>query len=80
VVTLGTSIKTQDARELARAAKVVFVLDNDEAGKAAVVRWREAVGHGVVLRLPEGVRDVNDLAQQTYGEGIFRRLVEVLAE
>ena len=78
VATLGTSIKPQDTRRLARAAKVVFVPDNDEAGEAAAARWREAVGHGAVLRLPEGVGDVNDLAQQADGEAIFRRLVRVL--
>ena len=78
VATLGTLIKTQDARRLAQAAKVVFVPDNDEAGKAAAARWREAVGHGVVLRLPEGAEDVNDLAQQPDGEAIFHRLVEAM--
>ena len=80
VATLGTSIKPQDARRLARAAKVIFVPDNDEAGEAAAARWREAVGHGVVLRLPDGAEDVNDLAQQPDGEAIFHRLVEVLGE
>jgi DNA primase len=78
VATLGTSIKPQDARRLARAAKVVFVPDGDEAGEAATAQWREAVGHGVVLRLPAGVDDVNDLAQQPDGEAIFHRLVRAL--
>ncbi|MDY7079069.1 MAG: DNA primase [Chloroflexota bacterium] len=78
MATLGTSIKAQDARMLARATRVVFVPDNDEAGEAAAARWREVVGHGAVLRLPEGVEDVNDLAQQPDGEAIFHRLVEVL--
>jgi DNA primase len=78
VATPGTSIKAQDARRLARAAQVVFVPDRDEAGEAAAARWREAVGHGVVLRLPESVDDVNDLAQQPDGEVVFRRLVEAL--
>ena len=68
VATLGTSIKSQDARRLGWVAKVVFVPDNDEAGEAAAARWREAVGHGVV----------NDLAQQPDGEEIFHRLVEAL--
>jgi len=80
VATLGTSIKPQDARRLARAAKVIFVPDSDEAGEAAAARWREVVGHGVALRLPEGVGDVNDLARQPEGEAIFHHLVEVLEE
>jgi DNA primase len=80
VATLGTSIKPQDARRLARAAQVVFVPDNDEAGEAAAARWREVVGHGVVLRLPEGTEDVNDLAQRRNGEVIFHRLVKALEE
>jgi DNA primase len=78
MATLGTSIKPQDAWRLARAAQVVFVPDSDEAGEAAATRWREAVGHGVVLRLPEGVDDVNDLAQQPDRETVFHRLVEAL--
>jgi hypothetical protein len=53
----------------------VFMPDNDEAGEAATARRREAVGHGAVLRLPDGVGDVNDLAQQPDGEAIFHRTV-----
>jgi DNA primase len=53
VATLVTSIKEQDARRLARAARVLFVLDNDEAGEAAAARWRGIVGHGMVLRMHE---------------------------
>ena len=71
MATLGTSIKAHDARRLAQAAMVVFVPDNDEAGGAAAARWREAVGHSVVLRLPEGAEDVNDLAQRPDGEAVF---------
>jgi hypothetical protein len=37
------------------------------------------VGHGAALRLPNGVGDVNDLAQQPDGEAIFRHLVEALS-
>ena len=66
-VKLGTSIKVEDARELARAAQVVYVPDNDEAGEAPAAWWREAVGHGAVIRLPNGVGEVNDLAQQADG-------------
>jgi len=36
------------------------------------------VAHGVVLRLPEGVDDVNDLAQRPDGEAVFHRLVKAL--
>lgn len=79
-VTLGTSIKAQDTRKLAQAARVMFVPGSDEAGEAAAARRREAVGHGHVLRLPESVGDVNDLAQQADGEAIFRRLVRALEE
>ena len=75
---MGTSIKAHDARRLTRVAQAVFVPDNDEAGESTVERWREAVGHGAVLRLPDGVGDVNDLAQQPDGEAIFRRLVKAL--
>jgi len=44
--------------------------DYDEAGETAATRWREVVGHGVVLRLPKSVEDVNDLAQQPDGEAV----------
>ena len=80
VATLETSIKAQDARRLARAAQVVFVPGNDEAGEAAAARRREAVGHGLMFGLPLRAEDVNDLAQQPDGERVFHRLVKALEE
>ena len=41
---MGTPIKAQDTRRLARVSKVAFVPDNDEMGKVAAVRWWEAEG------------------------------------
>ena len=54
--------------------------DNDEAGEAAAARWREAVGHGLMFRLPLRAEDVNDLAQQSDGERVFHRLVKTREE
>ena len=51
---------------------------HDEAGEAAVARWREAVGRGAVLHLPESIDDVNELAQRSDGEAVFYWLVEAL--
>jgi hypothetical protein len=42
----------------------VFVPQNDESGVGheAVAAWREMVGRGAVLELPQDVKDVNELA------------------
>jgi DNA primase len=76
VAMLGTSVKTPDARRLARGEDVYYVADNNPAGLIAAARWREAVGHGTVLQIPQEADDVNALAQQPGGEETFHRLVE----
>ena len=42
VAMLGTSVKTPDARRLARGQDIYYVTDNNPAGLIAVARWREA--------------------------------------
>lgn len=74
VATLGTSIKEWDAHKISRGP-VILVPDNDAAGIAAAARWKETIGHGRVLQLPQGVGDTNDLAQQPNGQDIFHDLV-----
>lgn len=71
VATLGTSLKPTLARRLTRAPSVVFVPDNDQAGTAALARWRERAGQGVALRLPDDVKDVNDLMERDHPQMAF---------
>lgn len=46
-------------RELGRP--LVYVVQNDDPGRAAGARWQQAVGRGRVLNPPGAVKDVNDL-------------------
>lgn len=65
VCTLGTGLAPAHAAVLRRLGRpLVYVPQNDSsgAGHAAVAAWRERVGQGVVLELPEDVKDVNELA------------------
>jgi DNA primase len=81
VATMGTHLKPGDAKRLARAARLVFVPQNDAPkpdgrmpAEEALARWKEALGERLVLRLPGEVKDVNDLAQLPGGEETFHRL------
>jgi DNA primase len=75
VATLGTSLKADIARRLARAPFTLFVPDNDEAGAGALARWRRRVGQGVALRLPDGVGDVNDLMDEDRPQEAFEDIL-----
>jgi DNA primase len=83
VAVMGTHLKPEHVERLAKVERLVFVPQNDEpngegkptAAEMALARWQEALGEQAVLRLPGGVKDVNDLAQQEGGEETFHRLV-----
>ncbi len=65
ICNLGTGLTPEHADVLKRLGRpLVFVPQNDESGVGleAVVAWREMVGKGAVLELPQGVKDVNELA------------------
>ncbi len=62
VGTSGTGLsraRVHALRELGRP--LVYVVQNDDPGRAAGEHWQKAVGRGRVLNPPGGVKDVNDL-------------------
>lgn len=63
VAVMGTALRGGRAEALKAVPELYFIPDNDPSGKKAVQEWREAVGHGTVVELPDGVKDVNDLDQ-----------------
>ncbi len=76
--TSGTGLSRSSVhalRELGRP--LVYVVQNDDPGRAAGVRWQQAVGRGRVLNPPGTVKDVNDLLVAGR-EVVFRDALEAL--
>ena len=73
---LGTQPASSIRRVLGRARSVVLVLDADEAGRAAAEQLAAALeGRAVILPLPAGAKDVNELASRPDGREEFFRLL-----
>jgi len=65
ICNLGTGLTPTHVDVLRRLGRpLVYVPQNDASGVGleAVAAWREMVGRGAVLELPQGVKDVNELA------------------
>ncbi len=83
LITLGTALTETHARSLARLTRpLVYIPQNDEAGLAAVQKWREVIGQGEVLELSiqiKGrlIKDVNDLAAIPNGRERFSDLLRL---
>ena len=74
---LGTHAGGGVLRQIERARSVVLVMDNDDPGREAAQRLREALGERArVLELPEGVADVNELGMRPGGRETFFRLLD----
>ena len=54
----------------------IYVPHNDEAGLQAAKRWREKVGEGQIVTLPEEVKDLNELAALSQGREVFADLIQ----
>jgi DNA primase len=64
---------------LQRAHQVVLVFDNDEPGCAAATELATTLGaRASVLALPEGVKDLSELAQRADGRQTFFELLRQL--
>jgi DNA primase len=62
---------------LERARRVLIVFDNDEPGREAASELAGRLGpHARVVRLPEGAKDLNDLARRRDGRATFFRLLK----
>ena len=74
---LGTQVRAQRLAFLERARRVLIVFDNDEPGRQAAGELAERLGpHARVVRLPEGAKDLNDLARCADGRAAFFALAK----
>jgi DNA primase len=74
---LGTQVRAERLAFLERTRRVLIVFDNDGPGREAASALGGRVGSRArVVELPEGVKDLNDLARQPGGRGTFFRLVK----
>jgi DNA primase len=72
VAVMGTALSGERAAVLQAIPDLWFIPQNDEPdpetgdrlGDEAVQRWLAEVGHGSVVRLPEHVKDVNELDER----------------
>lgn len=72
---LGAHLKREHERELEQAQHIGLVLDNDAEGERAAQTLSELFGtRAFHVPLPNGVKDVNELAQRPHGRAIFERL------
>lgn len=72
---LGAHLKREHERELEHAPHLGLVLDNDAEGERAAQTLAELFGtRAFRVRLPEGIKDVNELAQRPNGRALFERL------
>jgi DNA primase len=74
VALAGSHVSPSTVRVLSRFRRVYLALDNDEAGLRASAQLKEALaGKARRLQLPQGVKDVNDLAIRPDGRDLFMR-------
>lgn len=77
--TLGTHPSARALRALDRARSIVLAFDRDGPGIRAADALVQALGERPrVLTLPDGVKDLNDLAKQEDGRETFERLLAEL--
>ena len=73
---LGTQVRAGRLAFLERARRVLIVFDSDEPGRQAAADLAGRLGpRARVVRLPEGVKDLNDLARREDGRAAFFRLL-----
>ena len=74
---LGTQVRAHRLAFLERARRVLIVFDNDEPGREAASELAGRLGpRARVVRLPEGAKDLNDLARHRDGRATFFRLLK----
>jgi len=80
VALLGTHVSRQAAQALARFRRVYLALDADEAGRSAASQIAADLrGRGVIVDLPPGIHDLNDLGRLPDGREAFQRRIEIAA-
>jgi DNA primase len=74
---LGTQVRAQRLAFLERARRVLIAFDNDEPGRQAAGELADRLGSRArIVRLPEGAKDLNDLARREDGRATFFRLLK----
>jgi DNA primase len=79
VALVGTHVRREVLRDLARIARPYVLLDDDEAGRAAAGTLCRRLGPGAVVAAldgPVGAKDVSDLAPHPGGRDILARALE----
>jgi DNA primase len=78
VALLGTHVSRQAVQALARFRRVYLALDSDEPGRRAASQIAADLhGRGVIVDLPLGVHDLNDLGRLANGLKAFQRCIEL---
>ena len=72
VALLGTDPRQDLVADLRTFRRVYLVLDDDDAGLEATLRLQDALGPTAVpVGLPEGIKDVGELAPRPDGQALF---------
>ena len=80
VAALGTQGMDKVAAALRGCPRVFLAFDNDAAGAAAADTLKEILGRrAAVVRLPQGIADVGELAMLPHGQLLFQRLLALAA-
>ena len=79
VALLGTHVSQSAMKVLARFRRVYLALDSDEPENRHAAQQIAAAldGRGVIVELPPGVHDLNDLGRLRNGQKTFRRCLEL---
>lgn len=80
VAVIGTGIKEEQARLLARMKRPKLVVPHNDGGTGwrAAEKWRDTIGSLTELApLPQGIKDLNELASIPDGQRIFNELVHL---
>lgn len=73
---VGTHLRAEAVRALARFERVYVVLDNDEAGRAATAALVGTLGRRATPLVIPGVKDVAELAPRPDGRAIFTHTLQ----
>jgi DNA primase len=73
---LGTQVRAERLGFLQRAKRVLIVFDSDAPGREAAANLAHSLGSKAhMVTLPEGVKDLSELATLPHGRATFFRLV-----
>jgi DNA primase len=73
LATTGARLKDEHAVMLGRLRRPLVIVPHNDggAGLEAAGRWLKKIGHGQMVVLPEGSKDLNELGTKSGGEGEF---------